>query len=99
MPYFRTRQPSTQTLRPRFPRTVHLLAYDHGREKLSQRGPGSLGPLVAVERSFTGSAFAPAFSAVFIDDTHKHNAPLGGAAKTGFKKMNERQTDFAQFDR
>src|SRR6185369_7096089 len=44
------------------------------------------------------SALTPAFGAAGLNDSGQNNAPLSGAAKTGFEEMNERQVDLAQLN-
>ena len=67
--------------------TFNRFTHNHRSKKLGKCRPGSLGPLIAVERTLPGGAFSPAFRAVFIDHTHEHNAPFSGAAKTSFEEV------------
>src|SRR6185369_8851480 len=74
-------------------------AENHRREKVSQRRPGAVRPLVAVKRALAAGAFSPTFGAVSVRQTREDNAAFSGATEAGFEKVNERQANFAQFDR
>src|SRR6185503_10374191 len=76
-----------------------LFAQHHRTEKFGQRRPGGFRPFVAIKRTFSGSALAPAFGAIGIDDTRQNDAPFSRATKACFEKVDERQANFAQFDR
>ena len=77
---------------------VDVASQHHRRQKILQSGPGSFGPFVGIKRTFTGGALAPAFRAFGIDDPGQDNAAFSGTAKTGFKKVNQRQAYLAQLD-
>ena len=79
-------------------RIRNVVTNDHRRQKILQSGPGSFGPFVGIKRTFTGGALAPAFRAFGIDDPGQDNAAFSGTAKTGFKKVNQRQAYLAQLD-
>ena len=79
--------------------TFELLTEDHGREEFTERGPGSLRPFIAVERSFANGALAPSFGAVAIHDAGQNYATFSCATEAGFEEMDEGQTYFPQFDR
>src|SRR5205085_11584198 len=79
-------------------RTLDNMPQHHRRKIGLQSAPRALGPLLAIERSFARSAFAPALCAVRIQDAHEHNAPLDGAPKAGLEEMNQGQTYLAQFN-
>lgn len=80
-------------------RRIKPLPKNHRRQKLTQRGPGSVRPFVAVKRSFAGGAFAPTFGAIAVGDTSQDNATFSGATEAGFEEMDEGQAYFPQFDR
>ena len=79
--------------------TFDLLANNHRRQKLAECHPRTFGPFVAIERSFTRRAFAPAFSTVSIDHSRQNDASFSGAAKAGFEEVKKWQANLAQFDR
>lgn len=64
-----------------------------------QRGPRCFSPFIAVKRTFAGGAFTPAFDTVGVNQASQQNASLSCATEACFKKVNERQADFAQFNR
>src|SRR6476469_1866076 len=79
-------------------RAFNLVPDYHRPEKLFERRPTRLRPLVRIERSFTAGTLAPTFRAVPVDDARQNDPPLSRTPKTGFEKMNQRQANFAQFD-
>jgi len=76
-----------------------LPADNHWREKFFQRRPGRLGPLIGIKGPFARGAFAPAFRAVRSQHANQDYSARRCAAKTGFKKVNQREVYFAEFNR
>src|SRR5687767_9340501 len=62
---------------------------NHGREKLLHGCPDTCSPLGTVKRFFAGGAFSPTFRTFRIGDSHDHNSPFSGAAKTSFEEVDE----------
>ena len=70
-----------------------------GARNSRQSRPGRFGPLIAVKRTFAGSALSPTFSTVSISHARQHNASFSSTTEACFEEVNERQADFAQFNR
>src|SRR4051794_37758683 len=67
---------------------------NHRRQELFQCGPGAFHPFVAVERTFSRGALAPAFDAVCVNNSGKNDATFSRSAKTCLEEVNQRQTNF-----
>jgi hypothetical protein len=78
---------------------LDLVIQHHRREKFRKRRPARVSPFVAVKRPFAGSAFSPPLGPIRIGNTREDDAPFSSATETGFEKVNERQANFAQFNR
>src|SRR6185369_7912513 len=80
-------------------RALNLFTQHHRTEKLGQRRPRSVRPLVAIERPFTSRTLAPPLRAIRVSDTCENDAPFSGPTKACFEKVDERQANLAQFNR
>jgi hypothetical protein len=80
-------------------RAFDLIAQHHWGQKLRESGPTSVSPFVAVEGSFARSAFSPSLGAIRIRHAREDDAAFSSATETGFEKVDERQANFAQFNR
>src|SRR5688572_17930735 len=80
-------------------RTLDLFAQYHRREKLTQSGPRSICPFVAIKRTLACRTLAPTLSTVGISHAGQNNTSLSSTTEACFEEVDERQADFAQFDR
>ena len=78
---------------------LNLVAQHHRRQKLRECRPARVRPFVAIKRTFTRSALSPTLGAIRIHHAREDDAAFSSATETGFEKVDERQANFAQFNR
>ncbi len=70
----------------------------HESQDFFDSNPSRISPLVRVSGCLAARNFAPAFAAVRVLDPNQNNPSFVGAAKTGFKEMDEWKNDLDELD-
>src|ERR1044072_8309602 len=80
-------------------RALDFVVQHHRGQKLRQRRPAGVSPFVAIKRPFASGAFAPTLGAILVGNTREDDPAFSSSTETGFEKVDERQANFAQFNR